>query len=99
MEKGKYPYGGLWSRKVDWSGPNAKLIQVVQDESIYKSYVAQKKAWLLNDQHIIRKKGEGKGIMASGFLTEVSGMLQLSAEELNDINCMRAAKGKHIFVL
>ena len=55
--------------------PNTKLIQVVQDGSIYKSYVAQKKAWLFNDQHIIRKKGECKGIMASGFLTEVSEML------------------------
>ena len=37
--------------------------------------------------------------MASGFVTEVSGMLQLSAEDLNDINSMRATKGKYAVII
>ena len=70
------------------------LIYVVQDESIYKSYAAQSKAWFLKDQQVIRKKGEGRGVMASGFLTEVLGMILLCNEDLQHINNMRTIKGK-----
>ena len=36
------------------------------------------------------------GKVVSGFIAEGSGMLQLSAKDLNDINGMRAPKGKLI---
>ena len=93
MDKDKYPLGGLSSKKIDWTHPSSKrLIHVVQDESIYKSYAAQSKAWFLKDQQVIRKKGEGRGVMASGFLTEVSGMILLCNEDLQHIN--NTIKGK-----
>ena len=60
MDKDKNPLGGLWSKKIDWTHPRSKrLIYVVQDESNYKSYAAQRKAWFLKDQQVIRKKGRG----------------------------------------
>ena len=40
------------------------------------------------------KRGEGRGVMASGFLTEVSEMILLSNEDLQHINNMRTINGK-----
>ncbi|KAL5516456.1 hypothetical protein EMCRGX_G001793 [Ephydatia muelleri] len=55
MDNDKYPLGGLWSKKIDWTHPSSKrLIHVVQDESICKSYAAQRMIVLCNEdlQHI-----------------------------------------------
>lgn len=93
------PHGGSWSKRVDWESSSSsgdhpkKLIHVVQDESIYKSYSSQKRAWFLEGQRVIRKKGEGRGVMASGFLTEAAGMLKLSESDVEVINAKRATRG------
>lgn len=92
----RYALGGEWNKLLDWeSGGFPRLVHFVQDESIYKSYSSQKKAWFLENQRVIRKKGEGRGVMASGFVSEVAGMIVLTSSEVSTINKRRIEEGMY----
>ena len=45
----------------------------VQDEAIFKSFDGSKKFWKLKGKQKLRKKGEGKGLMACAFVSEQLG--------------------------
>lgn len=90
----KLELGGEFSRVVDFSDPrNKRILLFVQDESIYRAYDAQKRMWKVPNHTILRKKGEGPGIMISGFACEHAGFLRLTREEVDEINRIRKGKG------
>ncbi|CAM9935729.1 unnamed protein product, partial [Heterosigma akashiwo] len=66
--------------------PGERVIIICQDEVIYKAYDDQKRCWALPGFRALRKKGEGPGIMCSGFLTQQDGFLELSQEDTTDPN-------------
>ena len=59
-----------------------RIVLVVQDESIYRSNDGRKKVLMEGEQQPIRPKGQGKGIMISGFACPCHGPMQLSAEQV-----------------
>ncbi|CAM9575691.1 unnamed protein product, partial [Heterosigma akashiwo] len=69
--------------------PGERVIIICQDEVIYKAYDDQKRCWALPGFRALRKKGEGPGIMCSGFLTQQNGFLELSREDVDKINRCR----------
>ena len=67
------------------------LLVVGQDESIFKPQVYSKMVWEMEGKKSIRPKGEGQGVMVSGFQGDHDGMaLTLSAEQLAAVNERRA---------
>ena len=68
-------------KKVTWSGNNVQpLILVTHDECIFSAYDGSRSLWIPNGEQPLRKKGNGRSIHVSDFLTEVCGRLALSDE-------------------
>jgi hypothetical protein len=55
-----------------------------QDEVIYRSYEATKRFWHMERDQGIRKKGEGVGVMLSGFVGEEDGFVFLTHEQFEN---------------
>ncbi|CAM9903336.1 unnamed protein product, partial [Heterosigma akashiwo] len=70
-----------------------KVVLICQDEVIFKTYDDQKHCWCLEGFRALKKKGEGRGIMLSGFTTQQDGFLKLSQEDVDEINRRRADEG------
>ena len=62
--------------------------------AIFKSYDGAKKFWKMKGKQKLRRKGEGKGVMASAFLSEQLGFISITHAQLHEINARRAALGK-----
>ena len=73
---------------------NRPVILVFQDEAIYRAYDSSKKFWHEVRGGGIKKKGEGPGVMVSGFLIEELGFLSLSAEEFEAFKQKQLREGK-----
>ena len=58
-----------------------ELILVTHDECIFYSYDGKRGIWVYDGMMPLRKKGNGKSIMVSEFVSEACGRLQLSEEE------------------
>src|SRR6185437_16255973 len=58
-----------------------ELILVTHDECIFYSYNRKRGIWVYDGMMPLRKKGNGKSIMVSEFVSEACGRLQLSEEE------------------
>ena len=58
-----------------------ELILITHDECIFYTNDRKKKIWIPDDEMLLRKKGNGKSIMVSEFLSEACGQLKLSEEE------------------
>jgi hypothetical protein len=63
--------------------PEAKclLIMVVQDDSCFASNEGQKSVWIQKDKNILKPNGSGRSLMASEFLCEFHGRLELDEEQ------------------
>ena len=55
---------------------------------IVRSYDGQKYAWCCKSKEIarLRKKGEGRGVMVSGFINRKEGFLSVTEEQLRKVN-------------
>lgn len=58
-----------------------ELIFITHDECIFYSNDGKRGIWIHNGMMPLRKKGNGKSIMVSEFISEACGRLQLSEEE------------------
>jgi len=59
---------------------NNPLILVTHDECIFLAYDKSQSLWIPNGEQLLRKKGNGRSIHISDFLTDVCGHLALSDE-------------------
>lgn len=67
-----------------------KHIPVHHDESIFRSNELQQRVWATGGKMPLRKKGPGKAIHVSDFITEETGRLSLSEEQVfHSISCTR----------
>ena len=72
-----------------------------QDEVVFRSHEMQNMYWHLPEDAssgepvnvVLRKKGGGKGMMVSGFVTREQGFSFLTDQELGVVNQIRAGKG------
>ncbi len=58
-----------------------ELILITHDECIFYTNDRKKKIWIPDDEMLLRKKGNGKSIMMSEFLSKACGQLKLNEEE------------------
>jgi hypothetical protein len=58
-----------------------ELILVTHDESVFYSNDGKRGIWIQDGEMPLRKKGNGRSIMVSEFLSEACGRLRLSEEE------------------
>ncbi len=65
------------------------LVLIFHDEAAYHANDDQRWMWAEKDNHPIRPKGQGRGLMVSDFIEEHGGYLRLSDEEYE------RAKGSH----
>ena len=66
-------------------GPDEKeIILVTHDECIFYSYDGKRGVWVRNGELPLKKKGNGRCIMVSEFLTEIGGRLCLSQDQIVD---------------
>ena len=54
-----------------------KVVQVTHDECCFHAHDGMKETWLAEGEKPLRKKGEGKSFMASGFLCPCHGVVDL----------------------
>ena len=59
-----------------------ELIFITHDECVFYSNDGKRKIWVPNGEMPLRKKGNGKPIMVSEFISEECGQLKLSNEEI-----------------
>ena len=88
-------FSGSWSRRKRSANKelglyeNDRLLLFSQDETIYKSHDDTRFAWVRRgDNDTKHTKGQGSGIMVSGFAGESTGFITLTNEELSKIEDM-----------
>jgi hypothetical protein len=59
-------------------------ILVTHDETTFQSNDGQKSGWRSKNEQPLHKKGQGRTIHVSDFLTDTIGRLKLNEEEIND---------------
>jgi len=59
-------------------------ILIVHDECIFYSNDGKCRTWAKSGELSLHKKGNGKSIMVSEFLTEACGRLKLTAEQIEN---------------
>ena len=57
-------------------------VLVFQDESIFHTNEYRRRSWLAEDQQAIRKKGNGRVIHVSDFISETIGRIKLSEDQI-----------------
>ena len=57
-------------------------VLVYQDESIFHANEYHRQSWLMQDQQAIRKKGNGRVIHVSDFISETIGRIKLSDDQI-----------------
>ena len=67
-------------------------VLVVQDETIFHMNKYRRCMWIKGDQQPIRKKGGGRAIHVSDFISETIGQLKLSEEQIGDQHKLLAEK-------
>jgi hypothetical protein len=63
------------------SDVNQIVILVTHDECIFSAYDGRRKLWMPKGEQPLRKKGQGRSIHVSDFLTDVGGRLALREED------------------
>lgn len=89
----EFALGGSPSVKLN-TNETRPIILIFQDEAIYKAFDASRRYWQDEDGSDLRKKGEGPGIMVSGFINEEEGFMSLSKEEFEMLQLSRQELGK-----
>jgi hypothetical protein len=59
-------------------------VLIMQDESIFHTNEYRRRSWLTEDQQPIRKKGHGRVVHVSDFISETIGRLKLSDDQIAD---------------
>src|SRR5712671_4675762 len=59
-------------------------ILVVQDETVFHTNEYRRRSWLAQDQQPIWKKGGGRAIHVSDFISETIGRIKLTPEQISD---------------
>lgn len=59
-------------------------VLITQDESIFHTNEFRRRSWLAEDQQPIRKKGNGRVIHVSDFISETIGRIKLSDDQIAD---------------
>src|SRR6266849_2461683 len=59
-------------------------ILIMQDESVFHTNEYHRQSWLAEDQQPIRKKGHGRVVHVSDFISETIGRLKLSDNQIAD---------------
>jgi len=59
-------------------------VLVMQDESIFHTNEYHRRSWLAQDQQLIRKKGHGRVVHVSDFISETISWLKLSDNQIAD---------------
>lgn len=78
-----------------WDSKDGLIIPTWQDEVIYKCYDGQRRAWKKGKAvERIQRKGQGRGIMLSGFISDPFGFLHLTREDVIAVNIQRLRHGK-----
>ncbi len=72
---------------MNWICPNLpegekERILIVHDESIFYSNDDKREVWIKDGKMSLQKKGNGRLIMVSEFLTEINGCLRLQQEDI-----------------
>ena len=67
-------------------------VLVVQDETIFHTNEYRRRMWVKGDQQPIRKKGGGRAIHVSDFISETIGRLKLSEEQISNQHKLLAEK-------
>ena len=57
-------------------------VLVFQDESIFHTNEYRRRSWLAGDQQAIRKKGNGRVVHVSDFISETIGRIKLSEDQI-----------------
>jgi len=57
-------------------------VLVFQDESIFHTNEYRRRSWLAEDQQAIRKKGNGRVVHVSDFISETIGRIRLSEDQI-----------------
>lgn len=59
-------------------------VLIMQDETIFHTNEYRRRMWLTQDQQPIRKKGNGRAIHVSDFISETIGRIKLSEAQITD---------------
>jgi hypothetical protein len=59
-------------------------VLIMQDETIFHTNEYRRRMWLSQDQQPIRKKGNGRAIHVSDFISETIGRIRLSNQQIAD---------------
>ena len=59
-------------------------VLVVQDETVFHTNEYRRRSWLAQDQQPIWKKGGGRAIHVSDFISETIGRIKLTPEQISD---------------
>src|SRR5260221_6987177 len=59
-------------------------VLVYQDESIFHTNEYRRRSWLAQDQQPIRKKGNGRVVHVSDFISETIGRIKLSEDQISE---------------
>jgi len=80
-------------RSVRWPAPNKLLCVLGQDESVFKANKFSYRVWQETGNNKLRPKGEGTGVMVSGYVSAFVGWnRELTPAELEGINLTRRGK-------
>jgi len=58
-------------------GQRKKMVQVTHDECAFHAHDSQEMVWLCEGEQLLRKKGDGRAYMVSGFLCACHGVVSL----------------------
>ena len=73
---------GKWKEvELELSLGEKKVVQITHDESCFHAHDGKKMMWLEKGEQVLRKKGDGKSIMVSGFLCPCHGPLDMETIE------------------
>ena len=68
-----------------------RLHHLGQDECVYHAYLHSSKTWYVQEIVGLYKKGQGKGVMVSAFVSEQVGFgLKIAVDQLEAVNAVRA---------
>lgn len=79
----EYEVGNVGVKVVKDYGPDGPLEVIFHDKSTFQAHDAQAKAWVLENQHQLRKKGVGRGVHRSDFIGPSHGCLEEGGVGMN----------------
>jgi hypothetical protein len=60
-------------------------VSVVHDETVFQANDGLEAGWMPNGENPLRKKGHGRSLHVSDFLTDTIGRLKLNSEQIDEV--------------